>query len=189
MLGKGIHTNLLAMNRKISVFILLILVATSFKYRSKSAESKVITGALKDSLVRIPQSSDSNVNKDFESFLSKLQAANEQFAKGDPSPFKALWSQEADITALGKLDQKQLKGWTAVEASLNDDGKILGTGTAYSFENIMTQVGVDLACVIQTEHYQPAHGKNVDLRVTILFRKEADGWKIVHRHAENMKLR
>ena len=50
-------------------------------------------------------------------------------------------------------------------------------------------VGADFAYLVQTEvirsrvaaQTQPS---TLDLRATMVFRREADGWRIVHRHAD-----
>ncbi len=53
----------------------------------------------------------------------------------------------------------------------------------------MATVSGDLAYVVQLEHirYQLPHQAqevNRDYRVTMVFRREAEGWRIVHRQAD-----
>ena len=176
------------MNRKVTVFIILILLASSFKYRTKSAEAKLTPSTDKGIVPKKPAPSTAvDGNKDFEEVVASLQKANQEFASGDPAPFKALWSRQSDVSVLDKSDAIKTVGWKAVEAKLNSESKTMRIGNEYSFENINTQLGSDLACVLQKEHYIRPNGRAIDLRVTVLFRKEADGWKIVHRHAENLK--
>jgi hypothetical protein len=51
-------------------------------------------------------------------FLSKLEAAEEEFVKGRPAAFQALWSQNDDITLCGAFGGVA-RGWQNVTARLN----------------------------------------------------------------------
>jgi ketosteroid isomerase-like protein len=68
------------------------------------------------------------------------------------------------------------------------DGEIVG------FENVTTVVGTDLAYVVEIESYgtrvgDAAEHVPVSLRVTTVFRREADEWKVTHRHADTITTR
>ena len=64
----------------------------------------------------------------------------------------------------------------------------MGSKTA---EIIKASVSGDLAYIVQYEHirYTPA-GQAVeakrDYRVTTIFRRESEGWRVVHRHADTL---
>ena len=50
-------------------------------------------------------------------------------------------------------------------------------------------VGADLAYVVQTEIIRSQVGSQSELstqalRATMVFRRETDGWRIIHRHAD-----
>jgi ketosteroid isomerase-like protein len=176
------------MNRKISVFILLILLASSFKYRAKTAEFSAST-ARRSSTANVPDSSSATAKGSFDDFMVSLHKANQELAGGNAEPFKALWSKKQDITAIGQRNEIRAKGWEAIEVKLNSDQHALESASEYAYENINTQVGTDLAYLLQMEHYRRKGEKPVDLRVTLLCRLEKDGWKIVHRHADDLKLK
>jgi ketosteroid isomerase-like protein len=58
-----------------------------------------------------------------------------------------------------------------------------------AFELISRYLTDDLVCFVEVERYTGKMGgaaerSPVALRVTTLIRKEDDGWKIVHRHAD-----
>jgi len=170
------------MNRKVTVFILLILVASSFKYRTKAVEAKLAPHPVKQSVAVLKQ----KASVTFEITIDKMQEANREFSKGNPEVLKSLWSRGDDVTIFGGFGGVEEKGWKSVEPRLDWASKKMPAGSTYTFENISSYVGADTGYLLQAEHYQPAKGKAIDLRVTILFRKEADGWKIVHRHADNL---
>ena len=173
------------MNRKVSVFILLILLASSFKYRAKTVESNAPIAKQPVASAHTKNLSAKN-DTSFEEFTVRLQKANQELVSGNPEPFKALWSKTNEVTATNNREQTGKKEWEAVAVNLGKNTKASAAGNEYSFENITTQVGTDLACLLQTEHYRKNGEKPVDLHVTILCRKENDGWKIVHRQAENI---
>jgi hypothetical protein len=57
------------------------------------------------------------------------------------------------------------------------------------FEQVSKYVTSELGYIVEIEHYQAKVGGSeevipVSLRCTTVFRREADGWKIVHRHAD-----
>ncbi|WP_353717830.1 nuclear transport factor 2 family protein [Dyadobacter sp. 676] len=169
------------MKRNISVFILLILLASSFKYRTKTRETTqpVITAGY-DS----PAHRKGAVKSSLDAAVADLQKANLEMAKGNPEFFKTLWSRQDDVTIFGGAENTDSKGWKAVEASLNNVSKVPAQDVVYTYEKIASQEGVAQGYLIQKEHYRFADGRNADLHVTVLFRKENNVWKIIHRHAD-----
>jgi hypothetical protein len=176
------------MNRKISVFILLILLASSFKYRAKTVES--IAPADKQPKANTHTKNLLSKNDtSFNEFTVRLQKANQELVSGNPEPFAGLWSKHNKVNVAGPGNEVMKMEWEAVAVNLDKGTKGATTGNEYSFENITTQVGTDLACLLQTEHYRKTGEKPVDLHVTILCRKEGEDWKIVHRQAEKINLK
>lgn len=162
------------MKRNISVFILLILLASSFKYRTKTKHptQPLITAGFN-------HSSPAPINpvSSFDAAIADLQKANREMAKGNPVLFRSLWSNQDDVTSFG-VAQIDSKEWKAVEAG----------NVAYTFEKIASEEGADQGYLLQKEHYRFPDGSKVDLNVTLLFRKENNTWKIVHRHADHITL-
>ena len=107
---------------------------------------------------------------------------------GDVEPFMALYSDGEDITignpfgpfALGR-ERTRAAGSRA--AGNYRDGEILG------FDRVATLATDDLAVVVEVERCsvrladapEPAQ---VALRVTSVYRREAGGWRLAHRHAD-----
>lgn len=176
------------MKNNVAVFILIILVASSFKYRSKTVVSTSAPPhdniALK--VLALPEKTPASA---FTALTDKMNEANQELAGGDGEAVKALWAHTDDVTIFCSSSGVEVKGWKAVEERLDWICSQIVPGSTYTYETISSQEGEHFGTVQQTEHYQAPDGKTRDLGVTILFKKERDGWKIIHRHAENLSSR
>lgn len=125
---------------------------------------------------------------DFDQLVERYHAALGEFMTGNPQPALALFSQGDDMTlanpfgpvVLGPSRVKQ----AAERAAMNYAG-----GRAVGFETIAKHVTPDLAYIVEVERYEAKVGDRNDrsplaLRVTSIFRHEASGWKLLHRHGD-----
>src|SRR5262249_23086286 len=123
-------------------------------------------------------------------FIAKLEAAEHEFAQGRPAAFKALWSQRDDVSICGAFGGVQ-SGWDKVASRLDWASSQFSEGTRSRGE--IRAVGVaEFAYLVQTEHIRfrvpgRTEESTLDLRVTMVFRREDDGWRIVHRQADSQK--
>jgi ketosteroid isomerase-like protein len=127
-------------------------------------------------------------DSEWAAFMAKLEAAEHEFAQGRPAAFKALWSHSNDVSICGAFGGIE-SGWKNVAARLDWASSQFSEGTR-SREEIGSAVGTDFA--YQTEHIRfrvpgRTDPSTLDLRVTMVFRREADGWRIVHRHADSQR--
>jgi ketosteroid isomerase-like protein len=173
------------MKRNISVFILLILLASSFKYRTKARESS--QPFLPDRLRNMVPTKAAEENT-FESTIARMQQANLEMANGNPELFKSLWLQNDEVTIFGENSNSELKGWKTISASLDSMVKPVSGENSYTFEKIASDQGDSQAYLLQKEHYKLANGQTKNLQVTVVFRKENNEWKIVHRHADSISI-
>ena len=123
-------------------------------------------------------------------FMAKLEAAEHQFVQGRPAAFKALWSHSGDVSICGAFGGVE-SGWDKVASRLDWASSQFSEGTR-SREEIRSTVGTDFAYLVQTEHIRfrvpgRTDPSTLDLRVTMVFRREPDGWRIVHRHADSQR--
>jgi len=123
-------------------------------------------------------------------FLAKLEAAEHEFAQGRPAAFKALWSHSDDVSICGAFGGVE-SGWDKVASRLDWASSQFSEGTR-SREEIRSSVGAEFAYLVQTEHIRfrvpgRTEQSTLDLRVTMVFRREAAGWRIVHRQADSQK--
>jgi hypothetical protein len=170
------------MKRNISVFILLILIASSFKYRSKFREND-------QQLVTAGYSSASALEKtivpaSLPAAIIQLEKANREYVNGNPKLLKSLWEHSEEVTIFDGVENQERKGWKAIEAKLNTAHARLNSDVGYSFKKIATDEGDDQAYLLQEESYKLPGDRTINLHVTILFRKINNTWKIVHRHED-----
>lgn len=134
-------------------------------------------------------SAQKNSRNEFATFLSTLDAAQLELQNGKAEAFKSLWSQSDDITLSGGFGGTIEKGWDAVSKRLDWVGKSFSKGRN-SIERIVTTQAGKLGYAVQLEHISfvvPETGKTAtrDYRVTMIFRREKNGWRIIHRQADS----
>ena len=122
--------------------------------------------------------------------MAKLEAAEHEFAQGRSAPFKALWAHSDDVSICGAFGGVE-PGWDKVASRLDWASSQFSNGTR-SREEIRSAVGADFAYIVQTEQIRfrvpgRTEESTLDLRVTMVFRHEANGWQIVHRQADSQK--
>jgi hypothetical protein len=130
-----------------------------------------------------------NPDKDFAAFLIKLDAAQLELQNGKTEAFKELWSQRDDVTLSGGFGGTIEKGWTAVGPRLDWVGKQFSGGTN-TIDRLVTTSDGKLGYVVQLERIKfkvPETNADAsrDYRVTMIFRKEKNGWRILHRQADS----
>ena len=122
-------------------------------------------------------------------FVPDLVAAQSAFVRGDPASMKALWSHAEDVTLMGAWGGRE-RGWALVGARLdwvsrsNTGGKGM-----YSYDEVASIVGSDLALFVQIEHIATPNidrGATKHLRVTHVMRCEGASWRVVSRHADTL---
>ena len=129
------------------------------------------------------------INKEFHAALVKVDAAQLELQNGKPEAFKALWSHADDVTLSGGFGGTVEKGWEQVGRRLDWVGAQFSNGTN-TIERIVAKANGAIGYVVQIERLRfqvpgQAHESTRDYRVTMLFRREAEGWRIVHRQADS----
>lgn len=124
----------------------------------------------------------------FDELLIVARDALRAIAQGDPSGYKTLYSDSDDIT-LGNPFGGFGYGRDAVHEQLDRAASHYRDGETTSFEEVSQSVGPELAYTVEIERFRSKVGGSDDLsdlalRVTCIYRLEADGWKLVHRHAD-----
>lgn len=129
------------------------------------------------------------IDKEFQAALLKVDAAQRELQNGRPEAFKALWSHADDVTLSGGFGGTIEKGWDQVSRRLDWVGTQFSNGTN-TIERIVAKANGSIGYVIQIERVRfqvpgQTNQSTRDYRVTMLFRREPDGWRIVHRQADS----
>lgn len=124
----------------------------------------------------------------FDDLIAEARNALDAIAKGDPSPYKALYSHEEDIT-LGNPFGGFAKGKAAVYEALERAASYYRDGRTNSFEMVSQMVGPEFAYTVEIERFETKVGgqdelSELALRTTCVYRFEGGTWKLVHRHAD-----
>ena len=128
-----------------------------------------------------------------DSFDSALQAFTDgqiPYVNGDPSCALAVWSTSADITLCNPVGPP-VRGPQEVERAAAAPSAGFSHGEPSSPEEIARYVTDDLGYVVRIERGSAHIDGSPDalpyaLRVTMVFRREGDEWKLAHRHAETI---
>lgn len=129
---------------------------------------------------------------ELESTLARYANASAAFYNGQPEAVRAMWSHADDVTLSGAAGGPTAKGWNEVSKRLGwASSQFKDAHGTKSVELIKASVSGELAYIVQYEHirYTPA-GQSAesrrDYRVTTIFRRESEGWRVVHRHADTL---
>lgn len=107
---------------------------------------------------------------------------------GDVTPRLSTWSQHDPVTLFG-AGASFCSGWRAIPAVFDWVAASFASCGDYNFELLAADVGDDLAYTVGIERYRAMTASGTvfnTLRVTHVYRREPDGWKIVHRHGDHM---
>lgn len=115
----------------------------------------------------------------------RFYAALTAMAKGDPGPMSDVWSHSADVTTMHPIGGREI-GWGEVQvpwkqvAGLASDGQVRLTN-----QHILATDDMAVEVGDEEGHLQLAgEGVSIGQRVTNVYRREAEGWKIVHHHTD-----
>lgn len=125
---------------------------------------------------------------EFEAFFDKVTRAETDLFRGRAEPLKALWSRTADVTLFGVSGGRGDHGWDQVGRRLDWASTQYSKGSL-TVERIASYVDGNLGYVVQRERVRfkvPGHSEEsiLEIRATWIFRRERNGWRIIHRQAD-----
>jgi ketosteroid isomerase-like protein len=126
----------------------------------------------------------------FQGVVERYRDTLDAFVRGDPAPTKELWSRRDDVTLANPLGAPA-RGWADVEAVLDRSAAQVRDGAPLGFELVSSFASADLGYVLWIERTKLKIAEDgfdairpIALRVTTIIRREEDGWRITHRHAD-----
>ncbi len=127
---------------------------------------------------------------DFDQFMKEREAAASAYCRGVADDVDALTSAKNPASFFGP-DGKAVKGAKAVKENFAGGARQFGPKGESRFEIFEANASGDVGYWTGIQHATvEMGGKTVpmSLRVTELFRREDGDWKLVHRHADPLKL-
>lgn len=127
---------------------------------------------------------------DLDVVVEQSHLALGEFVKGNPEPFKMLFSHRDDVS-LANPSGQAVRGWKQVAETMDRAASWYRDGEFIGFENVATFDTPDLVCIVEVERYRAKIGGRdevtpMTLRVTSILRPEDGTWKFVHRHADSL---
>jgi ketosteroid isomerase-like protein len=108
---------------------------------------------------------------------------------GDALPWRSLWSRRDPVTVAGPAVPFSI-GWAEASATFDWVASLFRSSDDLDVEVLAAEVSGDLAYTVGIERYRASTTKGMEvdttLRVTHVYRREDDGWRIVHRHGDHM---
>jgi ketosteroid isomerase-like protein len=128
------------------------------------------------------------VYESFSDAISASHAATDRIMRGDAGGFKDLFSRRGDIT-LGNPFGGFGRGWDGVVEQLERAASYFSDGRAMEFEEISKTAAGELGYTVEIERVETKiagreHQAEFAARVTSVYRRDEDGWKLIHRHAD-----
>lgn len=127
---------------------------------------------------------------ELEEFIAKTvehtgSAVVEGLFRGDPEPYESIWSRRDPVSLFGAWGPCKT-GWSDLERTFawvasrfSDAAMTIQTEVAYSGADLAYWVGYEQGEAAIDGVRQP-----VKIRVTHIYRREDDDWKLVHRHGD-----
>ncbi len=121
------------------------------------------------------------------------QASDQYYAalncvlNGDARPLMEIWSHSPDVTAMNPYGGREV-GWERLRSVFEQVAQMCsGSQFTIRLSDRLLRVGSDLAYETGIESGEgtiAGQPTSVEHRVTNIYRREAGGWKIVHRHTD-----
>ena len=149
--------------------------------------------ALTPTLIPAPAAAQeaSAADSSFRAFLPRFEAATRSMLDGDSAEWKALLSTESGGTLFTPFGDV-IQGASTLHEQYDRAAARVAPGPArLEVEYLAIDVSGDLAYVVALERsiFRPAGSDSTRMgftRATMVFRREAGGWKLRHRHMDHL---
>ncbi|BDZ54030.1 nuclear transport factor 2 family protein [Agromyces marinus] len=114
-------------------------------------------------------------------------AAERALLDGDDRPRRSTWSRVEPVSALGAW--RNAVGRAGLVEAFEVLASSFSDCTEYVFDLISYEVSGSMAYTVGYEHFTAridGSPRTMTLRATQVYRRDGDGWHVVHRHADAM---
>ena len=125
---------------------------------------------------------------DFDGAVEAFRRALDAFLKGDAGPVMEHWSRRDDVTLANPFGPPR-RGPAEVIPAIEAAAANFRDGSIRRFDEVSRYSTADLGYVVHLEQTEARlrgseNMTSFTLRVTVIFRREGDSWKVAHRHAD-----
>ena len=126
--------------------------------------------------------------EEFDAFLEQYHLADAEFVKGNPEPYKMIYSHREDAI-LGNPFGPFARGWNEISATLERAASFYRDGEILGYEELAKYEAPALSSIVEVVRGKAKIGGGTEitpfsLRTTSVLRREDGTWKVVHRHAD-----
>ena len=123
-----------------------------------------------------------------EALVLRAAQAHEALMRGDVARYRSLITTTDDFTLMAPFGGKPTRGADLSEERWASVGRFFRNGRDATLELVHAYRSIDMVvlAVIERAHVEVGglEGQDWALRVTLVFRKEQDQWRLAHRHAD-----
>lgn len=125
---------------------------------------------------------------DFEQFMQQRATAANAYVRGDAAPLDSIVARKGDATFFAPRGGA-VHGIAEVSSRYQQDAKAFAPGSESHFEILQIGASAGIAYWVGFQRasvYMQGQSEAVpfNLRITEVFRREGNTWKLVHRHAD-----
>lgn len=116
---------------------------------------------------------------------TQFYSALNSMVNGDAAPLSAIWSHGSTVTTMHPIGGRQV-GWDDVRTSWEQVSHLATSGSV-ELKDQHLHVAGDAAFEVGVEQGRftlAGEELSIEHRVTNIYQREADGWKIVHHHTD-----
>jgi ketosteroid isomerase-like protein len=125
----------------------------------------------------------------------EIRQASEQFyaslnrlINGDPGPMLEVWTHDPDVATTMNPRGRVNVGWEEVSAGWERAAQSMSDGQVSVEDLVVVSLADDVAYTLGREHGEVTVGGQpvpIDWRVTTIYRREGERWKVVHNHTDS----
>ena len=124
---------------------------------------------------------------DLAELVRTMDEAADAYIRGDIHHYLSVFDHSDDYTLMSPYGGETVHGFEYTEEGAAETSRFFASGEA-SFELQQSYVSGDLAVLVAVKRQHGEVGGLPDqdwsLRITLVFRRAADRWQLVHRHAD-----
>jgi ketosteroid isomerase-like protein len=131
--------------------------------------------------------SDDVTPADVDELIALMRDAASAFIGGNMPRYYELMNHTEDFTLMPPLGGDTVRGSDSSPDAVAEMQRFFKSGEV-QFEVVQTYASGNLAVLVAVEHQHgevgPYPEQDWSLRVTLVFRRESSGWRLLHRHAD-----